>query len=110
MYNIAGEQAQESRDREIVMATRTTKTGKQFYIEPEQSEAIRQMSADMGLPEDEIIRQAIDSHVQASGYPKYDLEAWEEARSFIQALIEQGPVPGGRTWRREDLYERKGLH
>lgn len=30
---------------------------------------------------------------------------WAEERGYIEALIAQGPVPGGRTWKREDLYD-----
>jgi len=32
--------------------------------------------------------------------------AWARERRFIEDLIAQGPVPGGRTWTREDLYDR----
>ena len=35
-----------------------------------------------------------------------DLKAWERERTFIRQLLRQGPVTGGRTWRRADLYER----
>jgi hypothetical protein len=35
------------------------------------------------------------------------LAAWEKERAFISQLIEQGPVPGQRTWAREELYEQK---
>lgn len=34
-------------------------------------------------------------------------EAWEEERAFIESLIGQGPVAGGRTWTREELYEER---
>jgi len=35
-----------------------------------------------------------------------DLHAWQEERAFIARLMEKGPVPEGRTWRREELHER----
>lgn len=38
--------------------------------------------------------------------PLRDLEAWLEERRFIQELIDQGPLPGKRTWKRADLYDR----
>ncbi len=31
--------------------------------------------------------------------------AWEAERGHLAQLSGQGPVPGGRTWKREDLYE-----
>lgn len=31
--------------------------------------------------------------------------AWEAEHGYLAQLSDQGPVPGGRTWKREDLYE-----
>ncbi len=87
----------------------STKVRKQIYIDPEQEALLKRLSGDTGMSEAEIIRQAIDQHAQNLGYPRPDLTAWEAEREFIQSLIDKGPVPGGRTWRREDLYDRKVL-
>jgi hypothetical protein len=57
------------------------------------------------ISEAEFIRQAIDRHARSLRPPRRDLTAWEKERAFIDRLIQQGPVPGGRTWRREELYE-----
>ena len=59
-----------------------------------------------GISEAEIIRQAIDRYAQSLHSPRRDLSAWERLRSRIGQLIAQGPVAGGRTWRREDWYEQ----
>ena len=32
--------------------------------------------------------------------------AWQQKQAFINHLIQQGPVTGGRNWTRQDLYER----
>ena len=82
------------------------KVRKQIYIEREHEAALKHLSRETGIPEAEIIRQALDQHLRTPRYPRTDLRAWEAERAFIRELIEQGPVLGGRTWRREDLYDR----
>ncbi len=82
------------------------KVRKQIYIEPDQETMLKWLAREMGVTEAEVIRQAIDRQARLFRSVRRDLRAWEEESAFIQRLIEQGPVPGGRTWRREDLYER----
>ncbi|MBI3942648.1 MAG: ribbon-helix-helix domain-containing protein, partial [Chloroflexi bacterium] len=79
---------------------------KQIYIEPEQEERLKRLAAETGITEAEIIRDAIDQHLLMRRSPRRNLSAWEAELAFIRQLIQAGPVPGGRTWRREDLYDR----
>jgi hypothetical protein len=79
---------------------------KQVYIEPRQETLLKQLVRETGATEAELIRQAIDHQMKMIRFPKQDLGAWQEERAFIIHLIQQGPTPGGRSWRREDLYER----
>ncbi|HEY3232632.1 MAG TPA: ribbon-helix-helix domain-containing protein [Roseiflexaceae bacterium] len=65
----------------------TAKIRKQVYIEPDQNAVIKRLSNESGMPEAEIIRQAIDQHVQALRAPKRDLGAWEAERAFIMRLM-----------------------
>jgi hypothetical protein len=88
------------------LITMATKVRKQIYIEPYQEMLLKRLTDETGLSEAEFIRQAIDFHTQLFQQPKPDLQAWDEEKTFITGLIEQGPVAGGRTWQREDLYER----
>ncbi len=83
-----------------------SKVRKQIYIDPDQESTLKQLAKDTGISEAEIIRQAIDRYAQVLRVPRRDLSAWERQRSRIQQLIDLGPVPGKRTWRREDLYDR----
>jgi len=83
----------------------STKVRKQIYIDTEQEAVLKRLAKDSGISEAEIVRQAIVRYAQSLNYPQRDLSAWQRARSRIERLIEQGPVPGARTWRREDLYE-----
>jgi hypothetical protein len=82
---------------------------KQVYIEPRQDADLKRLARTRGVTEAEIIRQAIDrvASSPATVAGQRDAEAWEEARAFIQALIAQGPVPGGRRWSRNELYEER---
>jgi hypothetical protein len=36
--------------------------------------------------------------------------AWKRIGEFIKKREECGPIEGGRTWRREDLYDRRRLN
>jgi len=83
-----------------------SKVRKQIYLEPGQVKRLKQLSRDTGLPEAELIRQALDQQGPRVTSRQYDRTMWERERAFIEHLIQQGPVSGGRTWRREDLHER----
>lgn len=80
---------------------------KQVTISVRTRAAIKKLAHKTGKTEAEILRQAIEQQVQQSqklDLPR-DIAAWREARAFIESLIAQGPVSGGRTWTREGLYE-----
>ena len=84
-----------------------TMVRKQVYIEPRQDELLKRLARATGATEAEIIRQAIDQYAAQAMTQERRLEAWKRERAFIQKLIDQGPIEGqGRTWRREDLYDR----
>jgi hypothetical protein len=79
---------------------------KQLYIEPRQEALLKQLVRETGVTESELIRQAIDRQMKVICFPKQNLRAWQEERAFIAYLIQQGPTPGGWSWRREDLHKR----
>jgi hypothetical protein len=79
---------------------------KQVYIEPRQEALLKRLVRETGATEAEIIRQAIDRQTKTFRFSRRDLSAWQEERDFISRLIQQGPLPGVRRWRREDLYAR----
>jgi hypothetical protein len=82
------------------------KVRKQIYIEQDQNTLLKRLSDERGLPEAEIIREAITQHVQGLRVRRRDLKAWAAECEFIAQLIAQGPANGERTWQREDLHER----
>jgi len=79
---------------------------KQVYIESRQEILLKRLAQQAGTTEAEIIRQAIDLHAKTVILPNRDLTAWLRERSFVDDLIRQEPVPGGRAWQREELHER----
>lgn len=81
---------------------------KQVYIESRQEELLKQWTAKTGMSEADIIRQALDQWLEAEeARRRRALAAWKEARTFIEARAAQGPVPGKRTWTRDELYEER---
>ena len=84
----------------------STKVRKQIYLEAEQDERLKAMAAQTGASEAEIIRDALDRHAGGPQAGRRDLRAWAEERAFIAGRMAGGPVPGQRTWQREDLHER----
>ena len=76
---------------------------KQIYIEANQNRRLRDLSRRHGKSESELIREGID---RVLADPPLDRAAWERELAYIDSLIRKGPLKGGRTWKREDLYER----
>jgi hypothetical protein len=82
------------------------KIRKQIYIDPDQNEYLQKASKRLGISEAELVRQALTAQARRVRLPQRRASAWERERHFLLTLLEQGPVPGGRVWKREDLYER----
>ena len=80
---------------------------KQIYIEPRQDRLLKQWADETGKSEAEILRQALDRWLESEQQRREAQAAWEEERRFIESRIAEGPVPGGRTWTREELYEER---
>ena len=85
----------------------TTMVRKQVYIKPEQDEMLKQWAEETGKTEAEILRQALDRWLESEEQRQEAEAAWKEERAFIEARTAQGPVSGGRTWTREELYEER---
>ena len=82
------------------------KVRKQIYIEQDQNTILKRLSDERGMPEAEIIREALTQHIQGLRVRRRDLGAWAAEREFIRHLIAQGAAPEPTTWRRENLHER----
>jgi hypothetical protein len=80
---------------------------KQVYIEPRQDKLLKQWAKETDRSEAEILRQALDHWLESERRRREAEAAWKEVLSFAQERAAHGPVPGGRTWTREELYEER---
>jgi len=88
----------------------TTKVRKQIYLDRDQELQLKRLALASGLSEAEIIRRALDSRLSEAKVQRPNLTAWLRERDFIRQLISAGPIEGGRTWKREDAYDRNIPH
>jgi hypothetical protein len=93
---------------------------KQVYLDPRHDRELKRMARESGKSEATIIREALDRLILDTRLEKERMEAWEAERAFMDQWMARGPVPAKqeptagkvghqRRWRREDLYDRKGL-
>ena len=80
---------------------------KQVYVESRQEMALKQRARALGITEAEIIRRAIDRQMTSSRIGARDPKAWEREKAFIAKRMAKGPAPGGRSWKRADVYEER---
>jgi len=86
------------------------KIRKQIYLESRQDKHLKAISEQTGQSEAELIRQAIDRHLnQPSKTVVYsrqgDRDLLQQELHFIQSLKNR-QVSGKREWTRADLYDR----
>jgi hypothetical protein len=80
---------------------------KQVYIEPRQDELLKKWAEETGKSEAEIVREALDRWMASEERRRESEAAWKEVLAFAEERAAYGPVPGGRTWTREELYEER---
>jgi len=79
---------------------------KQIYIEPQQHRTLKKVARKTGKTEAEIIRNALDEHMQLLKAKEDRLAAWREIEATIARRTKSSQIDAGRTWKREDLYDR----
>lgn len=82
------------------------KVRKQIYLDPHHAQLLKQLARDLGVSEAALIRQAVDQQAAHLTPLHRDSAAWQQERAFIERLIRKGAIPGRRTWKRDELYER----
>ncbi len=82
------------------------KVRKQIYLDLHQARLLRQLARDLGMSEAALIRQAVDQQAAYLAPLRRDPAAWQQERAFIERLIQEGAIPGKRTWERDELRER----
>ncbi len=80
---------------------------KQLYVKRRHDDFLKERSAELGVTEAEIVRDALDSYASYSGSVRHDGSAWAAEEAFIDELVSaaESRVPIGRTWHRDDLHE-----
>lgn len=82
------------------------KVRKQICIDGYHERLLKREARETGTAEAAIIRQLLDAHFKRLQASKDRMKIWEEERRFIKDWMGRGAVPGRRSWRREDLYDR----
>ena len=83
------------------------KLRKQIYIDRRQERLLKRKASELHVSESELIRDGIEKILRSGVAVPRDIAAWEKEKKFIHSLMRQGAVKGGRTWQREDIYDRK---
>jgi hypothetical protein len=76
---------------------------KQIYINPHQDKLLKRLARQTHQTEAAIIRTAIEDYAQQSAKRK---EAWRQIEATIAQRMKLPAVESGRSWKREDLYDR----
>jgi len=79
---------------------------KQVYIKPEQQKTLKKLARQTGKTEAEIIRNALDVHIQLLNAREDRMAAWRAIEVTINRRAKQHKISKPRTWKREDLYDR----
>jgi len=78
---------------------------KQFYISKSHDALLKERAKELGTTEAELVRKAIENQMGKIRFSRKHLNQWQEERKFIRELIENGPIKGGRVWKRDDIYD-----
>lgn len=80
---------------------------KQIYIDPQQDYLLKKKASKLHLTESELIRKGIEKLLRADVILLHDIRGWEDEKKFMLSLMKKGTVKGGRSWKREDIYDRE---
>jgi predicted transcriptional regulator len=87
---------------------------KQLNIDEDLDAALSVAAQQRGVSQSQVVREALAAWVAAeqdSGRERN--EAWSRIEATLEAIVAQGPLPGGpfeRTWKREDAYAERLDH
>ena len=83
---------------------------KQLYITPEQERALKERARREGLTEAEIVREALDHHLQYKAGPviaQHRRKALEDLMAITDEIADRHRLPRGYTFSREDVYSQR---
>jgi hypothetical protein len=81
---------------------------KQIYLKPEQEQALKKRAQSLGVSEAELIRESLAVVLgKADSTRDLQMEAWGEAKRFIELRMAMKVPQTGRSWTRDELYEER---
>ena len=79
---------------------------KQIYIKPAQQRGLGAMARKTGQAEAEIVRQALQMFFDEARRAERARAAWARQEAYLAERAKLAPETSGRTWTREELYDR----
>lgn len=85
---------------------------KQFYVDPHHDYLLKKLARATGVSEAELVRRALEAHLNTCMAAGHNLKAWEAEKAFIEDRIKMQRETAhpsaeiGRSWLRDDLYDR----
>lgn len=76
---------------------------KQIYLAPKQDKMLKKLARQTHRTEAEIVRSALEEYAQQSAKRR---EAWRQIEATIEQRMKLPRGKAGRSWKREDLYDR----
>lgn len=83
---------------------------KQLYLRDDQDRLLKRLAKEFGLPEAEVVRQALDRFLSGTG-PSPLPQAEEALQAFLEEadrLSQSHRFPEGWRFRREEFYPERG--
>jgi hypothetical protein len=81
---------------------------KQIYIKSEEAELLKQRAKELGVSEEDLVRQCIDQLAKSSATLSLDSKAWQEEMVYIREWARLQEALGQQhVWTREELYDER---
>jgi len=77
---------------------------KQICIDDELDRALAEKARRLGVSQGEVVRAALRRDIEGIGDAVLE-QGWQRVKQIFDERAAMGPVPGGRTWTRDDLYD-----
>jgi len=79
---------------------------KQIYIASQHEKTLKRLARMTGKTEAQIIRDALEEHARLLEEKEDRMAAWRAIEATIEERSKLLVRGAGRTWKREDLYDR----
>ena len=77
---------------------------KQICIDEELNRALAEKARRLGVSQGEVVREALRRDIEGASDSAVEA-AWGEIATVLDDRADKGPLPGSRTWTREDAHD-----